>query len=109
MPTTAKNLGTTTKKLAKMSGLKQLAYVEKYFKSVVGNRPLVSLSDVYMAVLWPAAVGKLDSHVLFSRGTKAYDQNKGLDKNKNGRVTKAEATAKVQDKLLLGMKSGRFG
>jgi hypothetical protein len=109
MPKTAIGLGTTTAKLAKMSALTQLNFVEKYFVSVVGSKHLPALSDVYMAVLLPVSVGKLDSHILFKKPSIAYDQNKGLDKNKNGRITKAEATAKVQDKLVLGMKTGRFG
>lgn len=109
MPATARGLGTTTAKLAQMTAVDQLDFVEAHFKSVVGSRAMPSLSDVYMAVLLPAAVGKLDSHVLFREGTRAYDQNRGLDKNRNGRITKAEAAGKVQDKLELGMKTGRFG
>ncbi|WP_299296230.1 peptidoglycan-binding protein [uncultured Tateyamaria sp.] len=109
MPKTAIGLGTTTAKLAQMSAIDQLDFVEAHFKSVVGRRAMPALSDVYMAVLLPSAVGKLDSHVLFAKGTRAYDQNKGLDKNKNGKITKAEAAGKVQLKLELGMKNGRFG
>ena len=50
----------------------------------------------------PAAVGKPDDFVLFGKGAiegytgKAYEQNKGLDANNDGSVTKAEASAKVQ-------------
>ena len=109
MPRTAKGLGTTTAKLAQMDAIDQRDFVEAHFKSVVGSRAMPALSDVYMAVLLPSAVGKLDSHVLFAQGTRAYDQNKGLDKNKNGKITKAEAAGKVQLKLELGMKNGRFG
>ena len=57
-----------------------------------------------MAVLFPAAVGKPDNFVLFGNGatvpgfgagSRAYSQNSGLDKNGDGSVTKAEASAKV--------------
>ncbi len=109
MPRTAEGLGTTTKKLAKMSGLEQLEFVEKHFRSVAGSGPLPQLSDVYMCVLLPSAIGKPDSHVLFSKGTKAYDQNKGLDVNGDGFVTKLEATAKVQKKKEQGRTKTRFG
>jgi len=44
-------------------------------------------------LFWPAAVGKPDSHTLFSAGTKAYKQNSGLDSNKDGSVSKCEAAA----------------
>ena len=50
-------------------------------------------------MLWPAAVGKPDDHVLFSAGTKTYDQNKGLDIDKDGKVTKSEAATKVAQVL----------
>ncbi|MDW4496424.1 peptidoglycan-binding protein [Sulfitobacter sp. D35] len=109
MPATARDLGTSTSLLAKMSAIAQLDIVERYLKRNSRGHPLVSLPDVYMTVLLPAAVGKLDSHVLFSKPSRAYEQNKGLDKNRNGRITKAEAAGKVQDKLVLGMKAGRFG
>ena len=100
MPETAKGLGTTTDDLAKMSRTEQMKYVEKFLasKGISGK----GLSDVYMAVLFPAAVGKPDDFVLFGKGAiegytgKAYEQNKGLDANNDGSVTKAEASAKVQ-------------
>jgi murein DD-endopeptidase MepM/ murein hydrolase activator NlpD len=103
MPETAKGLGTTTGQLAQMSRTEQLKYVEKYLsnKGIQGG----SLSDVYMAVLFPAAVGKPDNFVLFGKGAMsgftgiAYEQNKGLDLNKDGSITKAEAASKVKQYL----------
>jgi len=99
MDSTAEGLGTTTDKLAGMSRSEQLVYVDKYFsgKGIEGG----SLSDIYMAVLFPAAVGKPDDFVLFGKGAmsgytgKAYEQNKGLDKNNDGSITKAEASESV--------------
>ncbi len=109
MPSTARALDTTTAKLARMSAIDQLDVVERYFKMTVGSKPLKTLSDVYMAVLWPAAVGKPENFVLFRQGTKAYTQNRGLDKNRDGVIRKEEAAAKVFDKLILGQKEGRIG
>ena len=102
MPSTAAGLGTSTQELAGMSRARQMHYVEKYLssKGVKGK----GLSDLYMAVLFPAAVGKSDDFVLFGNGatipgygagSRAYSQNRGLDKNGDGSVTKAEASAKV--------------
>lgn len=108
MPGTAIGLGTTIEKLDLMSGVTQLDFVEKHFESVVHSRAMPNLGDVHTAVLLPSALGQLDSHVLFQKPSRAYDQNEGLDVNRNGRVTKAEAAAKVQDKLVLGMKDNRF-
>jgi hypothetical protein len=107
MPKTAVGLGTTTDALAKMSAENQLDFVAKYFERQKGK--LHTLEDVYMAILLPTAVGKPNNHVLFTKGTKAYDQNKGLDVNNNGEITKAEAAAKVREKLVKGMKTGNVG
>lgn len=107
IPKTAVGLGTTTDDLAKMSAENQLDFVAKYFERQKGK--LHTLEDVYMAILLPTAVGKPNNHVLFKKGSKAYDQNKGLDLNNNGEITKAEAAAKVQEKLAKGMKPGNIG
>jgi hypothetical protein len=106
MPTTAQRLGTTVADLAKMSAEDQLDYVEKYFVPFKGR--LASLEDVYMAILWPAAVGKPNTYVLFSRSTRprAYSQNQGLDLNRDGDITRQEAASLVQSKLTRGRSSG---
>lgn len=96
MPSTARALGTTTDALAQMSRAEQMVYVEKYFDQFASRLSGGSIDDIYMAVLWPAAAGKTDEYVLFSRGTRAYEQNIGLDKNKDGTVTKFEAAATVR-------------
>ncbi len=70
MPATARGLGTTTAALAAMSATQQLDYVRLYFLPYSGR--LHTLEDVYMAILYPAAIGKGASHVLFSSGTTAY-------------------------------------
>lgn len=106
MPSTAKTLGTTTEALAKMTPEDQLNYVWKYFAPFKGK--LNNLGDVYMAILWPKAVGKSDDFVLFDRGA-AYRQNAGLDKNKDGKVTRGECLVKIQDKLAKGLTSQYLG
>lgn len=102
MPSTAKALGTSTEALAAMTAEDQLHYVKEYFKPYAGR--LRSLSDVYMAILWPAAVGKPESHVLWTAATRptTYRQNAGLDGNVDGTITKAEAAQKVMKKLIKG-------
>jgi len=107
MPSTAQALGTTAQALAAMSAVKQLDYVEKYFLPRKGK--LKSLEDVYMAILWPAAIGKPNSYVLFAKNDpqnpKRYVQNAGLDYNKDGEITKAEAAGKVGKMLEAGLES----
>lgn len=94
MPKTAEALGTTTEDLAKMTQVQQMDYVKKYFELNKG-RNAKTLSDTYMVVLYPAAVGKPEEDALFKTPTKAYELNKGLDANKDGSVTKEEASSKV--------------
>lgn len=96
MPATAHSLGTTTDALAQLSAVEQLDYVEQYFRPYLGR--LRDLADLYMAILWPSAVGKPASYVLWTDATRptTYRQNSGLDINRDGAITKAEAAAKVQ-------------
>lgn len=105
MPQTAQALGTTSQKLAAMSAVKQLDFVELYFKPRAGK--LKTLEDVYMAILWPAAIGKSNSHVLFDKADpknpKRYVQNAGLDYDRDGLITKFEAAARVRKRLEEGL------
>jgi len=109
MPHTATVLGTTSAELAAMTAEQQLAYVQKYFAPYTGK--LHSLSDVYMAILWPVAVSKPDDFVLFSQNINpaVYRQNAGLDVNGDGRVTKSEAASKVETVLREGLEPGNVG
>jgi hypothetical protein len=93
MPKTARGLGTSTSQLARMSRVEQMYYVEKHYQPFAGR--ISTLEDAYMAVLWPAAVGRGGNYVLFSRGSKAYRLNRGLDLNRDGRVVASEATTAV--------------
>lgn len=100
----AKDAGTTIPALLKMSAEEQLTYVYNFFKPYANK--LKTLSDVYMRILLPSAVGKPEDFVLFDRdGAKPiqYTQNKGLDINKDGKITKAEAAAHVEQKMVEGL------
>ncbi len=92
MPPTALNLGTTTKDLANMSAEQQLDYVEKYF---AGHKNLKTLNDIYLAVLYPAASGKAGDNIVFQALSKAYEQNKGFDKDNKGYVTNNDITNSI--------------
>jgi Transglycosylase SLT domain len=102
MPSTAKSLGTTTAKLRKMTAVKQLDYVEAYFSPYRGK--LRDLDDLYMAILWPRAVAKPASYVLFVNPQAPYKANRGLDANNDGAVTKAEAANRVRQHLIEGLR-----
>jgi hypothetical protein len=97
MPSIAIALGTTVEALGAMTAVQQLAWVEKYFAPFKGK--LKTLADLYMAILWPAGIGKPDGYVLFDQDDQThparYRQNAGLDADKDGKVTKAEAARRV--------------
>ena len=98
--TTARALGTTQRNLYSLSSIGQLKYVERYFFQA-GIRENIkkynSLSDTHMAVFQPHVGGELgagikapgDMVVISGRG-QAYRQNRGLDKNGDGQITKTE-------------------
>ena len=95
MPDTADDLHTTTSELAKMSGVEQLDYVFGYFYPYKGR--LITLSDIYMRVLAPSNIGKGENDAVYSKVTRKYEANKGLDANGDGIITKKEATQAVID------------
>lgn len=96
MPSTAKSLGTTTADLSRMTVVQQLNYVYKYFRPFKGR--LKGLGDLYMAILWPAAVGKPDTFVLWDKNSRptTYRQNAGLDVDRDGEITRGEALVRVR-------------
>jgi hypothetical protein len=101
IPSTARGLGTTTDALAAMTAEDQLDFVQRYLMPFKDRMRM--LSDVYMTILFPRAVAKPEAFVLFKKPTRAYEQNKGLDANRDGQITKGEAAAKVHAKLVKGL------
>ncbi len=104
MPKTAEGLGTSTEALAQMSVVQQLEYVAKYFQPYASR--ISTLPNMYMAILMPCFIGRPASAVLFKQGSTAYQQNRGLDIDKDGVITKAEATTLVWRKLEKGLQDG---
>lgn len=95
MPATATALGTTVAALGALTAEQQLDWVEKYFQPYRGK--LATLADLYMAILWPAGVGKPMEFVLWDQASRptTFRQNAGLDINHDGAITKAECAAKL--------------
>jgi hypothetical protein len=101
MPSTAIDLGTTVQQLMRMSAEDQLDIVQQYFTPYAPR--IKTLSDMYMAILLPSAIGKSEFSALFTSGTVAYRQNAALDANTDGQITKAEAAARVLAKKQRGL------
>lgn len=101
-------LGYTRSQLAAMTFIQQMDVVRDYFKMRIRTRgKLSTLADAYMAVLWPAAVNKPDDYVLWTKGgqySRQYDANSGLDRNRDGTITKVEAASRVFDSYKEGLK-----
>lgn len=105
MPSTAAMLGTDTTKLADMTAEQQLVYVGRYFETFAHR--LDNLGDVYGAILWPAMIGKTYNTVVFDQADpnhpKLYLQNRGLDFDHDGKITKGEIVSRVQSVLDRGL------
>lgn len=101
MPSTAIALGTTIDAIRAMTALQQLDLVEKYFAPYAGR--LRDLADVYMAIFSPKGIGQPDDFVLYAAPSAAYAQNRALDANNDGKITKAEAASFPMRRLAEGM------
>lgn len=97
---TAKSLGTSTTKLARMTAVEQLDWVEKYFAQYRGR--ITNLGDTYMAVFAPIGLGKPDSTVLYTSPSAEYNQNAGLDSARKGYITRADCIVRVNKAFKTG-------
>ncbi|MDW3646144.1 MAG: transglycosylase SLT domain-containing protein [Bacteroidia bacterium] len=76
------------KDIQNMSAVEQLELVENYLETVRKRRgEFNSLTDLYLAVLYPKAIGRSLDYKLFSKPSRRYRQNSGLDMNKDGIVS----------------------
>lgn len=95
---TAIGLGTTTARLARMTAVEQLDYVERYYDAIPSSR-IRSLGDAYLAVLFPPGIGRPDTYVMWQRDSGPYQReyaaNSGLDREKKGYITRGDAVAVV--------------
>lgn len=88
-------------KLASMSFADQSKVVTEYLSTALGRKGMkgknVGASDLYAAVFAPAAIGKSAGSTIYSLSGSArnYRANKSLDTNHDGRITKAELTARL--------------
>jgi hypothetical protein len=92
----ARALGTDVpwEDIPKLSAEEQLPYVMQYFR----NNGVGADDDVgsyKMATLWPDGTRKGDDYQLYQNDPAAYEANSGLDRNKDGRVTREEAVRRT--------------
>jgi len=89
MPKTAKDFNVTVTKIRNMSHIEQMDFVYKYLDQQRKNHDVEfqSLTDVYLAILYPKALSEDYCYTLYAQPSTAYRMNIGLDQDKDGRVT----------------------
>ncbi|MCT2560900.1 N-acetylmuramoyl-L-alanine amidase [Chryseobacterium herbae] len=105
------------KEFANMTAIRQLDYVKEYLKDLKGKN--LEFVDMYLRVLFPVSSG-LPDHVVFANNLSkldrpteteklknkrvdAYNGNKGLDINGDGKIMKSEIKTKVQPYITEGL------
>lgn len=95
MPATARAMGTSVDDLKRMSAVQQLPWVARFFRPYLSRiRPDVP-GDYYLAVFYPAAIGRSPDSVIYARGETGYTQNPGLDRDGDGYIRVSDVTATV--------------
>lgn len=102
MPSTARNLGTTTEALRSMSAIEQLSYVEELLKRCkraagFGENERLTGGDLYALIFLPARA-KREVLCEAGEGNNYYEHNSGTDLNKDGKITKSELQQRVENK-----------
>jgi len=99
MPFTAKEFNITIEKLRNLNHIEQLDFVRKYLQQKQDyHSEFRNLTDAYLAILYPRAIGKESCYVLYKKPSKQYEQNSGLDRNKDGQVTVQDIDTYLQVK-----------
>lgn len=96
VPGLGAKLGITHSQLAGMTAERQLDVVKAYFQQFSRVAQTKDVDDLYFLVLNPVSFGKADNDTVFQSGTETYRVNKGLDTDKDGRVTIAETAQKIR-------------
>lgn len=102
MPSTAKGLlGTSTNDEAVRIGL-SMSFEEQLTRMVIpylarNAGRYKKLSDVYLAIFYPVAMGKPADYVIGAEPGAVYTLNKGFDKTGKGYITRADVTASIDN------------
>lgn len=100
MPSTARELGVSAEVIRSMDHSRQLDFVYRYLDQVRRRHgQFRSLTDLYLGILYPKAMGQDPCYVLYSQGSVSYAQNAGLDENKDGRVTVSDIERRMYRKF----------
>jgi len=89
LPTTAISMDITVEQMRNLNHIQQLDYVYQYLKEVKKTRNVSygNITDLYLSILYPVAVGQGTTFVLYSSPSSTYQKNSGLDENHNGKIS----------------------
>ncbi|MDX2285951.1 MAG: transglycosylase SLT domain-containing protein [Bacteroidia bacterium] len=108
MPEVAKELEVSVQRLERMDHLQQLEYVYLYLQNVRDRYgDFTSLTDLYLGILYPRAIGQDPCYSLYEKPSVQYEQNAGLDENKDGRVTVSDIDRRMQRLYPEAYRAGR--
>ncbi|MDX2247770.1 MAG: transglycosylase SLT domain-containing protein [Bacteroidia bacterium] len=97
MPSAADDLNVSLQRIRKMNHLQQLEYVYLYLEQVRERYgDYESLADLYLAILYPKARKQDYCYTLYAQPGKSYEQNAGLDENKDGSVTVSDIDRRMK-------------
>ncbi len=98
----------TKRKLALMTQLMQLDYVEKYIEFWIKANKIKSkltLADLYLLIFSPSKMnGSNDATTLYKEGTTYYNANQSIDTDKENGITKKELAHRAYESFDKGSK-----
>ncbi|EPE2736783.1 lytic transglycosylase domain-containing protein [Cronobacter sakazakii] len=108
MDDTAKDLGTSTRKLRLMNHVEQMEYVKKYFKMQADNVGVPTekwtLEDVYYSIFRPKMILLGPNDIVYERSDgDYYSKNLYHDRNSDGKITKNEIAENIRINYRLGI------
>jgi len=104
MAATARDLGTTTAELRKMSATQQLDYVFKYFDQYLKRGFDLSTQGALYAAVGAGRVGQSDNSVVMREGDRGYAGNAATwDRNMDGFIRQGEMAMAAVSKLGAGV------
>lgn len=87
-PSAAEKMDITLEQLRNMNHLQQLDYIERYLSGIQQQyRPFDSLTDLYVAILYPDGLNEDYCFSLYQNDESGYHFHSGLDEDKDGRIT----------------------
>ncbi|MGB1243173.1 MAG: transglycosylase SLT domain-containing protein, partial [Chitinophagales bacterium] len=98
MPKTAIEMNITVEQMRNLNHIQQLDYVYDYLREVKKVRKVdfENITDLYLAILYPKAIGKDKNYVLYRKPSQTYQNNSGLDEDHNGEVSIADIDLRLK-------------